>query len=833
MEKRIFFFCRLLLFILPAIALLSPPAAADSRPLPLTAAERQWLADHPVIRVAPDPDFPPLEAVDPQGEFAGIYISFLRMFEQKLPIRFELVTLANWTEVLEQVRSRAIDMTGAACSTPEREEYLHFTTPFVEIPAVVIVRDSMKSIPSMQALEGLKVAVVANYAEHEFMARQYPTVELAVMPGIVTGLRAVSFGHVDAMILNLASATYYIEKEGITNLRTSIDSGFRYQLAFPSRRDWPQLNGLLQRALDSITPEEREAVLDPWLGLKRSPFRLDRRTIAGLAIGLAAVVFIAVLLWNMTLRRRVKQRTAALEQELHERARAEKNLLESRKKFQTLFESVNDAVFVYHLTGDSRPDTFVEANSNGCQLLGYSREELLGMSPADFIVAEDAVRFPALLQQLREKGQALYELTLANRSGEKIPVETSARFFELDGIPTVISTVRDIRDRRRTEEELLKVRKLESIGVLAGGIAHDFNNILAAIAGNINVASHILGRDSKVSGLLAAAEKAALRARDLTQQLLTFSKGGAPVKEMADIAEVIRDSADFVLHGSNVACRFELPADLWLTRIDKGQISQVIQNIVINAGHAMPQGGIVTIAAENVELGAENRVPLAPGKYIRLEISDTGIGIAADHLPRIFDPYFTTKDKDSRKGSGLGLAVAHTIITRHGGAISAASEPDRGTTFTIYLPALAAERQALPGAMAEPSRQGHGKILVMDDEENVREMSTKMLQHLGYEVECVASGEEAIRCYREAMAHGSGFDLVLLDLTIPGGMGGKEAVQQILQINPAARVIVSSGYANDPVLADFRRYGFQGMVRKPYLLSVLSATVEKALRAGK
>jgi PAS domain S-box-containing protein len=829
MEKKIFFFFSLLLLVLQVIP--QPVhAASDSRPLQLTAAERQWLAEHPVIRVAPDPDFPPLEALHGQGEFTGIYISFLRMFEQKMPIRFELVALENWTEVLEQARNRTIDMTGAACTTPDREQYLRFTTPFVEIPAVVIVRDSMKTIPSMQALKGLKVAVVANYAEHEFMAANYPEVELAVMPGIVSGLRAVSFGHVDAMILNLASATYYIEKEGIANLRTSIDSGFHYQLAFPSRSDWPQLNALLQQALDSITPEEKETIIGRWLGLKPSPWRPDRATVAALAIVLAALVFMAVLLWNMTLHRKVEQRTAALEQELHERVKAQKNLLESRKKFQTLFESVNDAVFVNHPVGDNRPGNFVEVNSNGCKLLGYSRDELLAMAPDDFIVAEEAGRIPALLQQLREKGQSLYELTLLNRDGEKIPVEISARFFELEGVPTIISTVRDISDRRHTEEEQLKVRKLESIGVLAGGIAHDFNNILAAIAGNINVASHILGKDSKVSGMLAAAEKATLRARDLTQQLLTFSRGGAPVRETADIAEIIRDSADFVLHGSNVACRYELPGNLWLTRIDKGQISQVIQNIVINAGHAMPQGGIVTITAENVELEAGSRVPLGPGKYIRLDMRDTGIGIAADHLPRIFDPYFTTKDKDSRKGSGLGLAVAHSIITRHGGTITVASEPNRGTTFTIYLPALVAEHQAPLPRQEEASRHGQGRILVMDDEENVREVATKMLMHLGYEVECAEDGEQAIRRYQEAIVGGRPFDLVMMDLTIPGGMGGKEAVQQILKIDPEAKVIVSSGYANDPVLADFRRYGFLGVVSKPYLLVVLSRAVEEALQ---
>jgi PAS domain S-box-containing protein len=798
------------------------------RAVDLTDDERQWLADHPVIRVAPDPDFPPIESLDGNGEFRGIYISFLRLIEDRIPLRFEMATLENWSQVLEQARNRTIDMTGAACANPDREKYLQFTVPFIEIPAVVIVRDSMKAIPSMRALQGLKVAVVANYADHEYMRSRYPEVALEVMPDIVSGLRAVSFGHVDAMILNLAAASYYIEKEGIVNLKTAIDSGFVYQLAFATRSDWPQLHSVLQKAFDGITPEEKDAAIGHWLGLKPSPWHPERGTVISALIVLFAIVFTAVLLWNMTLHRQVAQRTSTMEQELRERQKAEQDLLESRKKFYTLFESVNDAVFVYQPTSENGQGNFIEVNSNGCVLLGCSREELLSMSPRDFVYPADAAGIPDRIQQLRQRRQAVFELTLINRNGEKIAVEISDRLFELNGLPTVISTVRDIRDRRRMEDELLKIRKLESVGVLAGGIAHDFNNILAAIVGNISVASHIIGPHGRVSAILTAAEKACLRARDLTQQLLTFSKGGSPVKETADIREIIRASADFVLHGANVACRFALPDGLWLTSIDRGQISQVIQNMVLNAGHAMPEGGTVAIAAENVVIAPGSSVPLPPGQYIRLEISDTGTGIPSQHLPRIFDPYFTTKDKDSRKGSGLGLAIAHSVITQHGGAICVQSEPGRGTIFSIYLPAAAKARQAAPAMKAEVI-PGHGKILVMDDEELVREVAAKMLNHLGYEVECVEKGEEAVSAYRQAFANNSPYDLVIMDLTIPGGMGGREAVRKVLKIHPEARVIVSSGYANSPVMADFRQYGFQGVVSKPYVLATLSQTVQQVL----
>ena len=310
----------------------------------------------------------------------------------------------------------------------------------------------------------------------------------------------------------------------------------------------------------------------------------------------------------------------------------------------------------------------------------------------------------------------------------------------------VVLVFRDVTEKQRTEEELVKIKKLESVGVLAGGIAHDFNNILVAILGNINLALLDGNLEEKTRKLLSEAEKASIRAKGLTQQLLTFSKGGEPVKQTTSIAEVIQESADFVLHGSNVACRYSLPEDLWLVDIDKGQMSQVIQNIIINANHAMPDGGNIQVNCENIDSLAIPGVSLpVPNKYIKITISDNGIGIPKNLIDKIFDPYFTTKEE----GSGLGLAVTHSIIAKHNGSISVESQPGEGTTFTLYLPASTREQKKDNHKTAIEISTNTAKIMVMDDEEMVRDIAKAILVMLGHDVILAANGDEAVELYKK------------------------------------------------------------------------------------
>ncbi|HEU5078286.1 MAG TPA: PAS domain S-box protein [Opitutaceae bacterium] len=414
------------------------------------------------------------------------------------------------------------------------------------------------------------------------------------------------------------------------------------------------------------------------------------------------------------------------------------------------------------------------------------------------------------------------QTSLLNRHG--LPCLIDGRCAPMhDGSGQAIGAVvvfRDVTERARLEAELLRSSKLEAVGILAGGIAHDFNNILTVVMGNVTLAMLDSVVMEAAGKWLDEAERGVMRARDLTQQLLTFAKGGQPVRKAVQLPDVVREAAQFALHGSKVRCEFSQEPNVWPADVDQGQIGQVVQNLVINAVQAMPDGGVVHISLSNDVIGADSRRPLAMGSYIKVVIGDTGMGIRAEHLARIFDPYFTTK----QSGSGLGLATVYSIVRKHQGHIEVESELGKGTRFIFWLPAApdsAPQRTETPEVVAKVS----GRVLFMDDEETIRTMASTLLMRLGLEVTAVPDGEAALKHYREARDGGKAFELVIMDLTVPGGMGGREAMQELLKIDPHVRAIVSSGYSSDPVLSNYRAHGFRGMVPKPYRFADLARTI--------
>jgi signal transduction histidine kinase/ActR/RegA family two-component response regulator len=386
---------------------------------------------------------------------------------------------------------------------------------------------------------------------------------------------------------------------------------------------------------------------------------------------------------------------------------------------------------------------------------------------------------------------------------------------------------RDVTEKKKAESELIKSMKLESIGLLAGGIAHDFNNILTAILGNVSLARVELEPSHSSSKYLIETEKATLKAKDLADQLLTFSKGGAPQKKIVSIAPLLQEAITFALRGSSIQARFHFPDNLWAAEIDPSQITQLVHNLAINAKQAMGEGGEVAIRAENIMIDERlaSQLSLTPGFYIWVSFQDNGEGIPEENLDKIFDPFFTTK----KSGSGLGLFSAYSIARNHNGALTVASQLGNGTSFFLYLPAVT-DRKALEDSNHATILFGSGRILLMDDDEMVRQMASAMLQTLGYEVEVASKGEKALEMYRKAREKNLPFEAVILDLTVQGGKGGKQTLQELLAYDPGARAIVSSGYSNDPVMADFRASGFKGSVAKPYRIQDLSKTLNAVLK---
>ena len=507
--------------------------------------------------------------------------------------------------------------------------------------------------------------------------------------------------------------------------------------------------------------------------------------------------------------------------------RIEEDLAHETERLAVMLRAMTEGVVTTDTNGQ-----VAYMNAAAGELIGTTSEAALGRPVEEVFRISDPDSRQEIPLPVREvargdrisdlPGQVALQMAGGNErlvAGRFAPIHTSD-----SRVIGVVLVFRDVTDQVRLENEMVRSTRLESVGLLAGGIAHDFNNILTTIMGNLSLVVLDTEESSEAGRSARAAERATVRARDLTQQLLTFAKGGEPVREAVRLEDVIREMAEFALHGSNVKCHYQLPPNLWLADVDRGQIGRVIQNLVINAIQAMPDGGEVRIRARN-EVLSKNRPGLRQGGYVYLEIEDQGSGIQVEDLNRIFDPYFSTK----KTGSGLGLSAAYSIIRKHGGYIDAKSEPKTGSTFRIWLPASPESEEKTQVLDIDSEVMLKGRILFMDDEESIREMAASLLKRLGMHVTLAVDGAEVVTQYREAMERGETFDLVITDLTVPGAMGGKEAVQQLQAIDSNVKVIVSSGYSSDPILADFKSHGFFDMVAKPYELADLKRVLKSAL----
>lgn len=507
--------------------------------------------------------------------------------------------------------------------------------------------------------------------------------------------------------------------------------------------------------------------------------------------------------------------------DITEQKKVEEALRRSEESYRGLFDSISEAIYIQDEGG-----RFIDVNQGALDMYGHERSDFIGKTP-EFLSAPGLNNLEETIENARLAfaGQRRqFEWWGRRKNGQVFPKDVILNSGMYFGRQVVIAIARDISIKKRLEEERQNAQKLESLGLLAGGIAHDFNNILTVVMGKNSLAME--HSDARGRGLLQETEKAVLRARELTGKLLTFAQGGAPIKENTSIADLIRESTAFALSGSATAADFSLAEDLKAAAIDRNQINQVLHNLVINASQAMPRGGLVRISAENRRVKKSDDLPVQDGDYVQIKISDQGVGIEEKNRQRIFDPYFTTKPD----GTGLGLPTVYSIIKKHGGHISFESQPGAGTTFILLLPTAA---EAIPEPLypeISPTGPATKRILVMDDEEMVREVISGILEARGYQVECLENGESTLRRYREEFNGPHPFSAVIMDLTLPGGMGGKDTLQLLRAVDPAVRAIVISGYSNDPVMADHKRFGFTAALPKPFRDQELLNTLEKVLK---
>lgn len=508
----------------------------------------------------------------------------------------------------------------------------------------------------------------------------------------------------------------------------------------------------------------------------------------------------------------------------------DRKLKESERWLATTINSISDAI----ITTDEQGYVTL-LNPAACALTGWNREEAVGRPVSKIIcVVDEKTRVvsnplaPASL--LRATNHVVDPVgLLISRMGAEIPIRYHASPIRgPDDLPLgAVIIFRDVTEQRRIEQELLRAEKLEALGLLAGGVVHDFNNLLSAVVNNVALIKTRLNRGDEIHRRLDLLEQALWRGAELTQQLLTFAKGGAPVRKPANIATLLRETAALTLDGSPIRLEYQIAPELWQADIDVGQVGHALQNLIANAKEAMPTGGALAVVAENMAVEDNQSPALKPGKYVRIALRDTGVGIAPENLVQVFDPYFTTK----AHGSGLGLATVHSIVKRHEGHITVESTPGVGTTFTLYLPAV--ESASTPcGEPAKPETQpaGKGRVLIMDDEEMIREATGALLEHLGYRYEPAKDGVEAIERYQAALQSHDPFDAVILDLTVPGGMGGHESLARLREIDPDVKAIVSSGYFHDPIVANYRAHGFSGVVSKPYTIEEMSETLHRLIQ---
>jgi len=672
----------LALGLLPGIARAGTPGAA----VEFTPEETQWLAAHPVILAAPDPDFPPTEYFDKEGHYRGIAADYLALIEKRIGIRFKIVRLKNWDKVLEKAQSQEIDMVTAAARTPQREKYLRFTSSFINLPSVIIVRQNVSRDLTMPDLMGMKVAVVHRYASHDYINNRYPDMDLYPVPDNQTGLRKVSFGMVDAMVTNIATASYNIEKEKITNLRMAGETGFVYRLAFaPIRANW-ELNGILEKGLALITPGERQAIYQKWITLeRRSPWKSKKLWITvGSILGAVFFFAVGVLVWNRSLRQRVDEQTAALKLEVTQHEKAKQAIAENVARYRQIIENTKNGVAVFKSAERGKDFILLELNKSGEKIDQVRKEDVIGRRALDVYPELKTFGLLKVMQEVWTTGQPQYQ-PVALYKDERIAVWRDSFVYKLPSGEIVV-VYGDESRLKKLQAETMRASHLASIGELAAGVAHEINNPANSV---INLAQILVNEnesDSPTYDVAGRILKEGNRIASIVGSLLAFARDRKVRKHSVRLVDIIDETlalTEAQVRKDGITLKVDVPDTLPLLNGHMQQMQQVFLNLITNARHALNErypdrdpDKILAISAGTVTDEGHSRLVVC--------FTDHGAGIGKEIMSHVMDPFFTTKPPGI--GTGLGLSIAHGIIVDHGGRLKMESDPGKFTRVTIELP---------------------------------------------------------------------------------------------------------------------------------------------------
>lgn len=779
------------------------------------------LAESP-IRIGVEIDSAPLSYVDADGNPAGFSAELLEAMVKTGGLDIEIVP-GYWTNLLKEFEAGRIDVLANVTITDTRRQTMAFSISHAYVHGLIYYPEGNKPIRHTADLAGKTIgALKGSIAYQNAMAHDGWGAKIVPYASSEEALEATRRGECDASIfIRRIARTPWLEAHGMDwEFVDDIVHQYHFAVHKGDARTLEKLNEALATVRANGTFDR---IYAKWIGpLEPHPIRWADLKPYYLPGGLVLLVIVGFILWQRHMMGRL--------------AKQQKALRSSEERWKFAIEGAGDGVWDWTAQTDR-----VLLSKRWWEMLGYGA----GMPDPDWnewmeYVHPDDLPTARSIQKGSAAGEGdtfAFEHRLKCRNGSWKWVLSRGMVVSRDTsgqVQRVLGTHADLTDIKQIEENRLVLGKLESTGVLAGGIAHDFNNLLTAIILNLDLARYNHDSPTEMLSNVTAAEKAAMAARGLTQQLITFAKGGATVVGLSDIGKLLKESVPLMLSGSNVKMELSVPAGLWSAEVDEGQIGQVIRNLVLNAREAMPTGGVIAVTVENISIGEAAVRGLQVGDYLKLTVNDTGEGIAPEDMAKIFDPYFSTKQRGPQKGMGLGLTICHSIVQKHHGAMTVESELGRGTCFYVYLPASRdgiATKAESPPPFPKPAETPL-RILVMDDEEIMRDTLGQILREMGHVVELHSKGESALVSYYDGLKNKKRWDLVLLDLTIPGGMGGRETFAAMRQIDPTVCAIVMTGYTNDEIMRNYASVGFHDALPKPFTADGLRSAIAGAIRTA-